>query len=109
MLGENRRAHWSRLVAEYKASNLSVAAFCRKHRMEGGRLYYWVKKLGGVETPSRAVSRFVRVAASYVEPADRDTPVSVRLPGGIEIRSMRYPEPDWLASMLRCLHGGQAQ
>jgi len=45
MDNQERLAYWETTVAEYRASGLSGAAFCRQAGIKASTFYYWLKKL----------------------------------------------------------------
>ena len=73
-------AEWQRRFARYRASGLTVAAFCRRERIKAGRWKYWQRQVERLTTsePRQTASRAVFQA---IEIIPRRT-VVVRFPGG---------------------------
>lgn len=42
---EQRRKDWSARIADYRASDLSMAAWCDAHQVTKEQLKYWLRKL----------------------------------------------------------------
>ena len=58
---------WSQHVHAFKASGLTQAAYCRRHKVSACRLSHWVSRLGGKTARLRA-SRFVEVKVADEAP-----------------------------------------
>jgi hypothetical protein len=78
--GSEAWARWKELLTEQAGSGLSVAAFCRQHRLTESQFYAWKRRLR-----QAAVERFVEV--QVVKPAadllpGRSPAIEIRLGSG---------------------------
>ena len=95
---------WQQTLADWTASGLSGAAFCREHALSYCRFIYWRQKLNDRREPNdsaQAGPGFARVAPV----ADDDTPdgLTVSLPGGVSITGLHAGNIELLGAVLRQL------
>lgn len=60
---ENRRLEWSARTADYKASGLTMSAWCTANHCSKEQLKYWLRKMKDVTSPAlpNPSKRFVPV------------------------------------------------
>ena len=98
---------WRDLVERQEASGLSVAAFCRDHRVAASSFFAWKRKLGA--TAAAATPAFVEatvVAAGTLPPPGVTGSaglIEVRLRGGRRVRVGRGFDRDLLAEVVAAL------
>ncbi|WP_010280026.1 IS66 family insertion sequence element accessory protein TnpA [Paenibacillus senegalensis] len=84
-MNKNEKAnYWREQVSEYRASGLTMKAWCEKHHIASGQMKYWIRKLGlrqrsrraaapnwieVTPVPASASSLIVRVGAAEIEVA----------------------------------------
>ena len=100
MTGAELHHYWQQTLAEWTASGLSGAAFCKQHSLTYHQFVYWRRKLRGPgESPSRA--GFARVApVAHDDAADG---LTVSLPGGVSITGLHAGNIALLGAVLRQL------
>ena len=72
----SRERHWRAIVADWRASGLSVREFCRRRQLAEPSFYFWRRALLQRSTPPAAVPTFVPLT---VIPA---AAIEVRCPSG---------------------------
>jgi len=77
---EAKAAQWRSHIQAWRRSGLSQAAYCRDHDLVCSQFGYWRRKL---RSDSRSASGFVQVMT-----APSTGGLSVRLPGGVEIKGV---------------------
>lgn len=50
MTRHERRLMWQERVDQYRASGMSVAAWCRENEVSEQQMYYWLRKFRSEET-----------------------------------------------------------
>ncbi len=70
---EDRRAYWSKLIAEQEASGASIRAFCKQKNLRDHSFYLWRRRLRKKEAV-----RFVELKTVVANAA----PIELFLPGG---------------------------
>ena len=75
-----RRSSWESHIEQWKASGLSQAAYCRKHRLKAHRFYYWRRRLSA----SQDGVSFLPVALSS-SLAQNHTRIRIHTPNGFII------------------------
>jgi hypothetical protein len=75
-----RRSSWENHIEQWKASGLSQAAYCRKHRLKAHRFYYWRRRLSA----SQDGVSFLPVALSS-SLAQNHTTIRIHTPNGFII------------------------
>ena len=92
---------WQHTLAEWAASGLSGAAFCREHGLGYHQFSYWRRKLRA-EGQSDAGAGFARVAPTVAATETADA-LTVSLPGGVSITGLHAGNVELLAAVLRQL------
>jgi hypothetical protein len=72
-MNEERRAYWSKLIAEQEASGMTIHAFCKRRRVGHHSFYHWSKRLRKNEPVRFALLKTV---------ANSGAPIEVFLPSG---------------------------
>ena len=97
-----RKQTWQQRIADWQASGLSGAAYCKQESLVYHRFVYWRQKLTGREEPSKPVqtrSGFARVAPV----ANAGAGLTVSLPGGVSITGLHAGNIELLGAVLRQL------
>jgi len=86
MSRESVRQKWQSIVAVHERGNLSIAQYCRKHKINPASFYQWRKKLDVDNRP-----RFLPVVIE--QPSAPSTPVRVCFANGamIEVQADSNP------------------
>lgn len=100
MTRTERHHFWQQTLADWEASGLSGAAFCRQHGLGYHQFSYWRKKLRG-EAESQGGAGFARVAP--VAGTDTADGLTVSLPGGVSITGLHAGNIELLGAVLRQL------
>lgn len=96
--GNEREAHWRKLIERQAASGRSVAAFCRDESIPTQTFYWWRSRLRKQEPAPMARGRsvktpFIDLGALGAAEAARDMATSLdirlELPGGITLTIAR--------------------
>jgi len=95
------RKHAKGVLADWRKSGLSMSAYARRSGLNGQRLSWWRKRLGGERGADAGVTFIPGVIE---EPASG---VVVRLPGGvaIETTNVALVPATWIAAVIRALEG----
>jgi hypothetical protein len=98
------RRHWSAdhargMLAAWRRSGLSLAAFARRQGLNAERLRWWRKRLGTVEGKGATLAFIPAVVSAKI------SPVVVRLPRGVEVEApdVTAVPARWLAEVVRAL------
>ena len=75
-----KQKRWAELIRQYGQSKLSVAAFCREHRVSDQSFYNWRKRLSGSEPV-----RFALVEAN-APVTKAEAPIELILASGDRVR-----------------------
>lgn len=98
MSRQERRAYWQQQVADWDATDLSAAAFCRQRSLTYHQFLYWRQQLSLQEgSTAESVAGFTRV--TQVEQS-LSTELSVILPGGIRIAGLHAGNVNLLGAIL---------
>ena len=98
MSHQERQAFWQQQVAEWDATDLSAAAFCRQRSLTYHQFLYWRRQLSPQDnTVVDRAAGFTRV--TQVE-QHIDSDLSVILPGGIRIAGLHAGNINLLSSIL---------
>ena len=89
------KAHGKDLVAQWKASGLSQAGFCRANGLSDRRLSYWIKD---TTTTPRTDIGFVEL-----RPEPRRVGLRLQLPGGMHIPLESGFDPEVLRAVVGAL------
>jgi hypothetical protein len=82
------REYWAKLIAEQKASGMTVRAFCGQRGIADHSLYYWRKRLNSKEPMKFALVTTIPMSTSSIE---LFLPGGERLciPGGVDGATLR--------------------
>ena len=80
---QRKERDWRRRIREWRASGLSVRAFCDRHGLDESRFYVWRRQL---EQPDGQATSFVPVRVVADEPPAVASTLEVVLTGGRTIR-----------------------
>ena len=101
MTSTERRQHWKQQLADWHASRLSGAAFCKQQSLSYHQFTYWRKRVTETAAPvKQSEAGFARVAPL---PAQRSGELVLSLPGGISITGLHRDNVDLLSAILRQL------
>jgi len=102
-------SYWQNQVVEWQRSNLSVAAYCRRHQVTYHKFLYWRSKLdrSSLSEPlAKEVSGFTRVVSQRVDVSEFTTSqpaLTVTLPNGIKVDGLYASNISLLGDILRQL------
>ena len=96
--GEQRRREWEKRIAHWRASGLSMAAYCRRHELSYTLLVRWRRRLerGAAAAPALTL-------IPVVAPAPSQCPIVIRLAGEIGIEVGRGFDAELLSAVVRAL------
>ena len=79
-----KEIQWSNHFKNQASSGLTIAEYCKKHKLHTSRWYYWRSRKLKKSKAAPAASSFaqVRVRDSKKEPG-----ILIRLPNGIEVKA----------------------
>jgi hypothetical protein len=97
---EQRHRQWERRIAHWRASGLSMAAYCRRQRLSYWACARWRRRLERART-SEAPLTLIPV----VTPTAPGGAITVRLPDGIGIEVERGFDAALLGAVVRALQG----
>jgi hypothetical protein len=95
---QQRRRQWERRIARWRASGLSMAAYCRQHALSYWMFVRWRKRIEPAVTPAAPLTLIPVVA-----PASSGSAITIRLPGGIGIEVEPGFDVDALSAVMRAL------
>jgi len=72
-MSDERRAYWSKLIAEQEVSGTSVQAFCKQRGLGDHSFYLWRRRLRAQKPPQFALLKTV---------VSGGAPIELFLPGG---------------------------
>ena len=93
-----QREQWEKRIARWRASGLSMAAYCREHGFSYWSYVRWRRRLERAATPAGPLTLIPVVAA----PAN-GAAITIRLPGGIGIEVERGFDAALLGAVVRAL------
>lgn len=95
MAGSKQRCRqWETRIARWRASGVSMAAYCRQHELSYAAFVWWRRRLGQTITPASPLTLIPVVATT-----SRGGAITIRLPSGIGIEI----EPGFDAVVLSAL------
>lgn len=97
--GQRRRRQWERRIAGWRASGLSMAAYCRRHRFSYWMFVRWRQRLERTVTPAAPLTLIPVVA-----PTPSGGVITIRLPDGIGIEVEPGVDVGVLSAVVRALH-----
>ncbi|WP_151705497.1 IS66 family insertion sequence element accessory protein TnpA [Nitrincola alkalilacustris] len=103
MTTHERQQYWQQQMADWQASNLSGAAFCKQHALSYHQFVYWRQKLLNDEDTPPEVKKvgFARVAP--LQSPGSAAELTLSLPGGVSITGLHAGNIDLLGAILRQL------
>jgi len=87
---EARRLEWASRIADYRASGLTMSAWCAAHHITKDQLKYWLYKRKESSTPSKSSSHngWVSISVADLAPTVTSTSLVVQIgQARIEIQS----------------------
>ena len=100
---QQRRRQWERRVARWRASGLSMAAYCRQHGLSYWMFVRWRQQIERTVTPVSPLTLIPVVAQ-----APSGGAITIRLPGGIGIEVERSFDAGVLNAVMRALRGSSS-
>ena len=97
---EERGRYWHEVVARQRGSGLSVAAFCRRHKVSPAAFYGWRRRLAGERSGRSTAVSFVPLPLDPAVPP-RAAEFSLRLPNGVQVTVPRNFDEAALGRLLR--------
>ncbi len=97
---EQRRRQWEKRIAHWRASGLSMLAYCRQHGLSYTPLVRWRRRL---ERGSATAATLTLIPV--VAPAASRCPIVIRLPGGIGIEVASGFDATLLSAVVQALQG----
>ena len=103
----DKEQHWRRLIEQWQRSELSVFAFCERHRLAVSSFYAWRRAIqqrdrpaNGSQTPGSVT--FLPVHVQH-EPTDQQSPLELVLANGRCLRITPGFDPVALRALLAVL------
>lgn len=102
------RAQWSALIEEYRKSDETERAFCRRHDLNMTTFRNWKYRQGSapVRRPTKAVAERSNFVEVITAPRDQ-APVRIRLGDELSIDCPRDMSIDEVARLASALHHGR--
>jgi len=101
LVGTSPTDKWQEILQDWRASNLGVAAYCRKIEVPAWKFHYWKKRLLG--EGAKASGGFVRV--KFSGGSERDSGLSIECAEGLLLRLDCGFDPVELLRVLNVLRG----
>ena len=95
---QQRRRQWARRVARWRASGLSMAAYCRQHGLSYWMFVRWRQRIEPTVTPAAPLTLIPVVA-----PTPSGGAITIRLPDGIGIEVEPGFDAGVLSAVMRAL------
>lgn len=95
---QQRRRKWQRRVARWRASGVSMAAYCRRHGLSYWLFVRWRQRLERTVTPASPLTLIPVVA-----PTPSGGAITIRLPDGIGIEVKPGFDAGVLSALIRAL------
>jgi hypothetical protein len=95
---EQRCRQWERRMAHWRASGLSLAAYCRQHRLSYWTCARWRRRLAKAIAPAAPLTLIPVVA-----PPRSGAAITIRLPGGIGVEVEHGFDAALLGAVVRAL------
>ncbi len=97
------REFWTRQVRDWRASGLTQAQYCRRHRLMKGTLGYWAS----ISKRSKASgAALVEVGRAEVKPEEQRSPIELIVERRYLLRLWPGMGPDHLREILSVLERG---
>src|SRR2546425_5400488 len=100
MAQKRTAAQMARLVARWRMSGESRAAFARRHDLSGWSFWYWCRKLS--ETAPARVAAPMFVPARVTQEADAPS-IEIVLPDGARVRVREGAPVEWVRRVVAAL------
>jgi hypothetical protein len=97
------REFWTRQVRDWRASGLTQAQYCQRHRLVKGTMGYWVSIL---KTPRASGAALVEVGRAEMKPDERRSPIELIVERRYLLRLWPGMGPDHLREVLWVLERG---
>jgi hypothetical protein len=99
MAGSKQRyRQWETRIARWRASGVSMAAYCRQHELSYAAFVWWRRRLGQAITPASPLTLIPVVA-----PTPNGSVITIRLPDGVGIEVERGFDAAVLNAVVRAL------
>jgi hypothetical protein len=95
---QHRRRQWERRIAGWRASGLSMAAYCRRHKFSYWMFVRWRRRFERTVTPAAPLTLIPVLASTPSGGA-----ITVRLPDGIGIEVEPGFDAGVLSAVVRAL------
>jgi hypothetical protein len=92
------RRQWERRIAGWRASGVSMAAYCRRHGLSYWMFVRWRQRIERTVTPTAPLTLIPVVA-----PTPSSAAITIRLPGGIGIEVEHGFDVALLGAVVRAL------
>lgn len=106
-MGKDREKenHWREVIARWRVSGLSMAAFCRQEGVPDKKFFWWKRQIAGRDgkgiPENKAKFVPVRVQRDTAKPkSDGNGVIELVSPGGLVIRVSDGFDKDTLSSLL---------
>lgn len=95
-------SHVRQQIAQWRASGLSRAAYCREHHIVYHATRSWTKVPDTGSSPSSVSSGFIEVLRPKTEVSDPSSPslASIALPLGAVMRVTVGTDPQWIGRVI---------
>jgi hypothetical protein len=95
---QQRRRQWERRIARWRASGVSMAAYCRQYGLSYWMFVRWRRRIERTVTPAAPLTLIPVVA-----PAPSGGAITIRLPDGIGIEVEPGFDAGVLSALMRAL------
>jgi hypothetical protein len=102
---KQKERQWQRWIDKWRASGLSVRAFCDRHRLPTATFYAWRRRL---QRRAAATASFLPVQVVADPPPPQASPLEVVLADGALLRVASGFDPTTLRQLLAVLREGGA-
>lgn len=100
---QQRRRWWQRRVARWRASGVSMAAYCRQHGLSYWMFVRWRQRIERTVTPASPLTLIPVVA-----PTPGGGAITIRLPDGIGIEVKPGFDAGVLSAVMHALRGSSS-
>jgi transposase-like protein len=100
MAQKRTAAQMARLVARWRTSGESRAAFARRHGVSGWSFWYWCRKLSETAPPRTAAPMFVPVRVTQEAEAPS---IEIVLSDGARVRVREGTPVEWVRAVVMAL------
>lgn len=100
---QQRRRQWERRVARWRASGVSMAAYCRQHGLSYWMFVRWRQRIEQTVAPAPPLTLIPVVA-----PTSSGGAITIRLPDGIGIEVEPGFDAGVLSAVMRALQGSSS-